>query len=162
MKRILLTLAVLSITTPAFAQDDGIYRNPSGSISLNAVGGVAVGDRTSIILGAGVGYAVLTGVLPGVRGLLIAGNGVGGELATTLTLTPPIPGSFTPFVVGELGRRWDPDVAAWMAGVGGGVYLGEPASSVNLQLGYIHRWFFLPGGGTQTLGAPIVGIAVRF
>lgn len=136
-------------------------RNPSGAIALSAVLGVGVGDRTSFVAGVGVGYAVVTGVLPGIRGLLIADDGVGGELATTLTLTPPFGGSLTPFVVGETGRRFVPGFAAWFYGVGGGLYLGEPAASVNLQLGYIHRWFVLPSGVTG-VGSPIVGVSIRF
>ncbi|MEQ8275871.1 MAG: hypothetical protein RMA76_31310 [Deltaproteobacteria bacterium] len=167
-------------STPAYAQDDepggargyeeveyadppSPYRNPRGTIAASGIlgVGVGVGGNTTFVVGAGIGYAFITGILVGARGQLIAGDLVGGELAGTLTLTPPLPGTFTPFLLGEFGRRFVEDFTAWFYGIGGGVYLGEPSATVNLQLGYVHRWFVY-GSGTVDVGAPLVGISMRF
>lgn len=140
------------------------YRNPTGSISLSGTAGVASSrEGTSVIIGVGVGYAVFTGVVPGVRGLIISGPpGVGGELAATLTLTPPLSARFTPFVVGEAGRRWEPGLRGWLYGAGGGLYIGRPEASFGLQLGWIFRWIRLDDGRTVRGDGPIVGLSIRF
>lgn len=178
-RQLVLAVALVCASAPAFAQDDepgsapraydeteyadppSPYRNPQGSINASGILGVGVGAATTFVVGAGFGYAVFTGVMPGVRAQLIAGDFVGGEVAGTLTLTPPLPGTFTPFVIGEVGRRFVEDLSAWFYGVGGGVYLGEPSATVNLQIGYVHRWFVVEGS-TFSVGAPLVGISMRF
>lgn len=172
-----LVLGFVFASTPAFAQEEpggarrydeveyadapSPYRNPRGTIAASGILGVGVGSNTTFVVGAGVGYAFVTGILVGARGQVIAGDLVGGELAGTLTLTPPLPGTFTPFLLGEFGRRFVDDFSAWFYGVGAGVYLGDPSASVNIQLGYVHRWFVY-GSGTVDVGAPLVGISMRF
>ncbi len=178
-RQLAVALAVMCASAPAIAQEDepgsapraydeteyadppSPYRNPQGTIAASGILGAGIGSTTTFIIGAGFGYAVFTGVLPGVRAQLIAGDFVGGEVAGTLTLTPPLPGTFTPFVIGEVGRRFVEDLSAWFYGVGGGVYLGEPSATVNLQIGYVHRWFVFQGG-TYDVGAPLIGVSMRF
>lgn len=156
---------------PAPEDDDGrdpeaeeeAYRNPKGTWSVGGTLGLASGpDRTSFVVGANVGYAVLTGVLPGVRGLLVIGDGVGGELAATLTYTPPFTWAVTPFALVEGGRRWLSGLSGWLYGAGVGVYLGDPAAWFNVQLGYIWRQWAVDDGPTVDVSAPIVGLSVRF
>jgi hypothetical protein len=140
------------------------YRNPEGSIALNAFIGVAVSSSGSRYgLGVGVGYAFITGVVPGVRALVVAGDGVGGELAATLTLTPPIATSITPFAVGEAGRRFDPIGSGWLYGAGGGIYIGEPQATFGFQIGWIFRRIVYPDPiGSLDDSGPIVAISARF
>ena len=140
------------------------YRNPEGSLLLSVVLGAGVGSAgTRFVGGAGVGYAVLTGVVPGVRGLVLAGGGggVGGELAGTLTLSPPMASYITPFVLGEAGRRWQSGPNGWIYGAGAGVFIGEPWATLQLQVGWIWRWLDIDGGPTLTASAPLVGINLR-
>jgi hypothetical protein len=116
------------------------YHNPTGSLVIKPELRVTVGgDRTVVGIGVGVGYAVITGVLPGVRGMVIIDDEVGGELGLTLTLTPPLDFYLVPFAYGEVGRRFDGLGSAWLYAGGGGLYVGEPASSLGLQAGWIFR-----------------------
>lgn len=141
-----------------------VHRNPQGALNVSTVFGASVGGSgTQFVLGLGAGYAVFTGVMPGVRGLILVGDGLGGEIATNLTLTPPIESSITPFVVGELGRRFEPFGAGWLYGAGGGIYLGEPAASFAVQLGWMFRRiaFADPVGNVDASG-PIVSLSIRF
>lgn len=143
------------------------YRNPAGSIALSGMFGASFGDSgTRFVFALGVGYAVLTGVVPGVRGLIATGAGdLGGELAATLTLTPPISTSITPFAVGEVGRRFEPDElggGAWMYGAGVGAYLGDPDSRFALQLGWMFRRLsFDDADEPIDASGPLVSIAAR-
>ena len=137
------------------------YRNPSGAWIVGGTIGAAVGGSgTVFVFGVSVGYAVFTGVVPGVRGVLIAGRGIGGELAATLTLTPPFAWPVLPFVVGEGGYRWDRDVRGFIYGGGGGLYIGAPTNRFGLQLGWIFRRYAIEDGPTVNAGGPIVGVAV--
>jgi hypothetical protein len=138
-----------------------VYRNPQKSINLGLIAGAAVGGgQAQFVIGANVGYAVLTGVVPGVRAVMIAGNGVAGELGLTVTLTPPITTSFTPFAIGEVGRRFD-DLGGWIYGAGGGLYLGEPAAQFAFQLGWMFRRIVYSDHGVDASG-PIVAFSARF
>ena len=139
------------------------YRNPRGAIVTSGILGVATGaGGTSLVVGAGLGYSVVTGVVPGVRGLLVVGNGVGGEVAVTATLTPPVTWDVTPFAVLEAGRRWLDDRSGWLYGAGAGVYIGSPFSKVSFQLGWVWRRFAVSGGPTYDVSTPIGGVSVRF
>jgi len=126
---------------PSMASTPEEYRNPRGRIILEPLIGLAYeeGEGTTFLFGLQIGYAVLTGVVPGFRGVFITTpEGAGGEVAGSLTLTPPLSWSITPYVQGEAGRRFDPDLEAWFYGVNGGAYIGDPASRVALRVGY--RW----------------------
>lgn len=127
---------------PALGQESApTYHNPTGSFVIRPELRITVADdHTSVGIGAGVGYAVITGVLPGARGMVIIDDGqVGGELGLNLTLTPPLDFYLVPFAYGELGRRFDSFGGAWIYAGGGGLYIGEPASPLGLQLGWIFR-----------------------
>jgi len=130
---------------------------------MNLMLGIGVGStQTTVAVGAGVGYAVITGVLPGVRGTVIINEDrVAGELATTLTLTPPITFFVTPFAYGELGRRFDIS-GAWMVAGGPGVYVGDPRDTFVLQVGWIFRRYFFENDLELDGSGPLVSIAVRF
>ena len=116
----------------------------------------------SFFLGAGVGYAVLTGVMPGARGQLIFGNGLGEEIAVNLTLTPPFVLPITPFAIGEFGRRWDAGFEGWLYGGGGGFFVGKPSSSFALQVGWMVRRFDIKNVGKFDTNGPILATTVRF
>lgn len=140
------------------------YRNPQGAIVLNLVLGLSTGQSTRFVAGGQVGYAVLTGVVPGVRGLVIGGSdniSTGGEVAATLTLTPPLVLSVVPFVVGEVGRRIQGDFSGWLYGGGGGLFFGKPTNRVSFQLGWIFRRLVVQGRNFD-VSAPIIGVSVRF
>lgn len=137
------------------------YRNPAGSVQISGAVSVAVGNEQTVFgLGIGVGYAVITGVVPGFRALLlVGGDEVAGELATTLTLTPPLATYLVPFVLGEVGRRFDGLGGAWLFGAGGGVYLGEPQAGFGLQLGWIFRKYVYESGSISGNG-PIIAVSI--
>lgn len=138
------------------------YRNPQGSIQVTGAIGVSVGsEQTLVAIGAGVGYAVVTGVVPGIRGVIIAGDGIGAELAGTLTLTPPLATYLVPFLVGEAGRRFDEFGGAWLYGGGGGLYVGEPASGLGLQVGWMFRRLVYEDVTLDASG-PIISISISF
>jgi hypothetical protein len=146
----------------AEAEADPPYRNPQGSVQVTGAGSISVGsESTSIAIGVGVGYAVVTGVVPGVRVVVISNDGLGAELAGTLTLTPPLSLYLVPFVVGEAGRRFLPGGGAWLYGGGGGVYIGEPESRVGLQLGWIFRRLVFENESFDSSG-PIITISISF
>jgi hypothetical protein len=147
-------------TATAAAEPPPAYRNPSGSWIVGGALGVATGGAGTVFgFGVSVGYAVITGVVPGVRGVLIAGRGIGGELAATLTLTPPLDWPIVPFAAGEGGHRWDRDGRGWIYGGGGGVYLGAPSRSFGLQLGWMFRRYAVEGGATVDASGPLLGVA---
>jgi hypothetical protein len=163
-------ITVLSLACALFAQTETgtiteeqppDLRNQGGSWIVGGTLGVAVGGSgTAFLVGASVGYAVVTGIVPGVRGVLLAGRGIGGEIAGTLTLSLPFDWSILPFVVGEGGHRWDRDARGWIYGGGGGVYIGSPSQSFGLQLGWIFRRYAIEDGPTVNASGPIVGISV--
>jgi hypothetical protein len=161
----LLTIALLAQTeTGTIAGEPAPeYRNPSGAWIVGGTIGVAVGGAgTAFVFGASVGYAVFTGVVPGVRGVVIAGRGIGGELAATLTLTPPFSSPILPFALAEGGHRWDPDFRGWIFGGGGGIYVGSPASRFGLQLGWIFRRYAIEDGPDVDASGPIIGVSASF
>jgi hypothetical protein len=139
------------------------YRYPAGSFAFSGGFGLALGNGSSAYaLSLGVGYAVLTGVLPGIRGEVISASGVGGEFAGTLTLTPPISLYAVPFVLGEIGQRWDSVGSALFFRAGGGLTLGEPESHFALQLGWsIARYQYPAPVGNVDSNGPLIGIAFR-
>jgi len=136
------------------------YRNPAGSVILGGSIGVATGDlETAFNLGVSIGYAVVTGIVPSLRGVLIAGDGVGGELAATLTLSPPIDWPVVPFAVAEGGHRWERYERGWIFGGGGGVLIGWPTRRMSLQLGWIVRRYGIAEGAVTVMG-PLFGVVV--
>jgi hypothetical protein len=154
-----LTLALLAQTETATSTDE--YRNPAGSWIVGGTIGAAIGGSgTVFVAGVSVGYAVITGVVPAVRGVVIAGEGVGGELAATVTLTPPLSWPVVPFAIGEGGYRWDRDFRGWIYGGGGGFTIGAPSMRFGLQLGWIFRRYAIAGGDTVDASGPIVGLSV--
>jgi hypothetical protein len=137
------------------------YHNPRGSFVLSPAFGVAVGSQTTAVaVGVGVGYAVLTGVLPGLRGVMIFGDGVAAELSTNLTLTPPLDFYLVPFLYGELGRRFDEAGGAWLYAGGGGLYVGEPAAPFGVQVGWIFRRYVYDAVELDGSGL-MVGLTLR-
>lgn len=137
------------------------YHNPRGALVISPSFGVAVGSQTTAVaVGVGVGYAVLTGVLPGLRGVMIFGDGVAGELATNLTLTPPLDFYLVPFLYGELGRRFDEAGGAWLYAGGGGLYVGEPAAPFGVQVGWIFRRYVYEAVELDGSGL-MVGLTLR-
>lgn len=163
MKKLILILTLLS---PAFAlaeeaEEAPAYHNPRGAIVANLLVGVAVGgNSTQVAFGAGVGYAVLTGVLPGLRGMMIVGDSVAGEVAATLTLTPPLSFFLVPFAYGEVGRRFDA-LGAWMLAGGPGLYVGDPRDTIVLQGGWIFRRYFYENVGLDGSG-PLISLSIKF
>lgn len=143
-------------------EDAPPYRNRRGSVVVLASAGIAIGsESTSVAIGAGVGYALVTGVLPSVRAVLIFGDGTAGELSLDLTLTPPIAAPLVPFVQGEMGRRFDGAGGAWILAVGGGVYLGDPRSTLNIALGYAYRRYLYENVSLNGSG-PILAASFSF
>jgi len=137
-------------------------QDPQGSILGSGILGISTGSGgTSLVLGVGVGYAVFDGVVPGVRGLAVLGDRLGGELAATLTLTLPVGWYAVPFVTGEGGRRWLDGLAGWIVGAGGGVRIGWPSSRLAFRLGWIWRRFYVQGASFD-VSAPIVGVQLRW
>ncbi len=149
---------------PVLAQEsEPRYHNPTGSLVIRPELRITVAnDRTVVGIGAGVGYAVITGVLPGARGMVIIDDGsIGGEVGLNLTLTPPLDFYLVPFAYGEVGRRFDSFGGAWMLAGGGGLYIGEPASPLGLQLGWIFRRYFYEDIGIDGSGL-FVALTIRF
>jgi hypothetical protein len=137
-------------------------RNPQGALLVNGVGGLVTGGGgTAGVIGVGVGYAVVTGIVPGIRGLLIFGDIFGGEVSGTLTLTPPFEGAVTPYAIGEVGHRWEAEARGVIYGAGGGLYLGDPRAMFSLQLGAIYRIWDTQLGRVKGL-SPVIGVSVRF
>jgi hypothetical protein len=140
------------------------YRNPQGSIlaSFFFGGGYSSQNGAAVALGLGFGYAVITGVVPGVRGIMIAsGDGVAGEVMGTLTLTPPLTWSITPFAQGEAGYRGDGDDSGVLYGAGIGAFLGDPGGRVALQLGWIWRRLNTRDDRNIDASGPLLGITYR-
>lgn len=138
-------------------------RNPQGSVVVQGLAGMSSSEKQfSALIGLGVGYAIFTGVVPGVRGALFLGDVFGGEILATATLSPPLEGSVVPFVVGEVGHRWQSELGGLIYGVGGGFFLGDPAGNYGLQLGVVYRIWEWGGPEPIRSFAPIVGLSLRF
>lgn len=140
-------------------------RNPQGSVLAAFFFGVGYDSETgstAVAFGLGLGYAMFTGVVPGVRAEILYDDGFGGELAATLTLTPPLDWVVTPFVLGETGLHWEGGRRGWMYGAGGGVYLGDPSSRIALQIGYIWRKIDYTTGKDENADGPLLAVIFRF
>lgn len=139
------------------------YRNPRGAVVLSPfVGFVASPSGTSASLGLGAGYAPITGVLPGARAMMIFGDVLAGELAATLTLTPPLETIVVPFVTAEFGRRFERVYPGWLYGAGGGIYYGRPRDRFGLQAGWIWRRLKPSGLPAVDVSGPLVVASFRF
>ncbi|MBI4822150.1 MAG: hypothetical protein HY791_38180 [Deltaproteobacteria bacterium] len=163
-----LAVVALCLESNAHAEEEASEASSSavhfeqGRPVIGATFGVGFGSgRTALAAGLSVGVPPISGVLPGIRGLLIAEDGVGGELALTLALAPPFSASILPFAIGEVGRRFVEDSAdAWLFGAGGGLLIGEPSSALNFQLGWMFRRLDFPSGSLDASG-PIFGVSAR-
>jgi hypothetical protein len=139
------------------------YRNPQGSFLSAFLFFIGHDSQTGtfVAFGLGLGYAVITGVVPGVRGELLYSDGFGAEVAGTLTLTPPLSWSLTPFLIGEAGLHFEDGRQGWLYGGGAGVYLGDPTSRIAVQLGYVWRAIVYENEKQDGSG-PLLAIAYRF
>lgn len=150
---------------PEAARRPSRLRDPQGSILVGLTGGASFSSRfTYGAVGLQAGYAVLTGVVPGVRGTVFFGDLTGGELAGTLWLTPPIDFVVVPFAVGEVGYVWRNfdgfSQQGPLYGAGGGIHFGQPGDLFNLRAGLIYRYLDVePGEGTIS---PLVVASLRF
>ncbi|MFO0726198.1 MAG: hypothetical protein U1E65_20610 [Myxococcota bacterium] len=160
---ILLALGLTLVARTASADEDPPrYRNPQGSLVLGGGIGIAVGDgKTTVAVGLSAGYAVFTGVVPALRGTVIFAEKMGGELAATLTLTPPINFFIVPALHGEVGRRWDGFGQAWLYGGGPAVYLGEADSALGLEVGWVFRRYSYDAGVAVDGSGPLISLSVR-
>lgn len=152
-----LLLPLVGVARPASAQ----VHDPKGSVIVGGSLGVISGrDQVSVAVGLNGGYAVLDGLVPGVRGMGFFGDITGGELAGRVSYTPPIPGPVAPFVVAEAGNRWEGSFSGALLGGGGGFHLGRPDSKVGFRAGLVYnRWFVLDG---IDLVRPMIQVSVRF
>ena len=137
------------------------YRDPMGSILLGITGGASVGSGVQYgNVGVQIGYAVLTGVVPGIRGTGYFGGLTGGEVVGTLWLTPPLELSVVPFAVGEIGYVWQEvnsiSTNGALYGAGGGLHFGRPTSSLQIRAGVVYRFFDF-GGGSGFVSPLVVG-----
>ncbi len=156
-------IAVLALlaSTATIAEVPPALCNPAGSLVLGGGLAVRVGKAGAAFgFGVSLGYAVVTGVVPGVRGVLIAGEGVGAELAATLTLTPPFDWPVLPFAVAEGGHRWDPGGRGWIYGGGGGVSFGS--ARLGVQTGWILRRYEIEDGPTLSESGPLFAVSASF
>jgi len=159
---------LLGVAPDARAAADGVnpnLRDPRGSVIVGVTGGGSFSSNFSYgVIGAHVGYAVLTGVVPGARGAVFFGDLSGGEGAATLWLTPPLELPIVPFLVGEIGYASQSfsgeSFSGALFGAGGGVHLGEPQQRFNARVGLIYRYYDL-GGGFDYF-SPIVMLSFRF
>lgn len=158
---------LLFLATPSAQAeiDPSRIRDPQGSVLVGVSGGASLSDGFNYgTVGAQVGYAVVHGVVPGVRGNVFFGDLTGGELAATLWLTPPIAFAVVPFAVGEIGYAWqnfnDQSFDGALFGVGGGLHFGEPSDRFNLRAGVIYRYYDIAGGDGYI--SPLVIASFRF
>lgn len=139
--------------------------DPRGSLIVGVSGGGSFSSGFNYgIVGAHVGYAVLTGVVPGVRGAVFFGDLTGGETAAMVWLTPPLALPVVPFAVGEIGYAWQNYPTAnfdgALFGAGAGVHLGQPQDRFNMRAGVIYRYYDLGGGFDYW--SPILMLSFRF
>ncbi len=140
-------------------------RDPQGTILIGISGGVSTqSDTTFGSVGGHVGYAVITGIVPGVRGNGFFGDLTGGEVAGTLWLTPPLDFSVVPFAIGEIGYTWrELDGASSngaIYGAGGGLHFGRPTSAWSVRAGVVYRYYDFEGDG-QGFFSPLVAASFR-
>lgn len=155
---------LLLCMTSSIAQANGL-RDPEGSILVGVSGGGQFSDEFNYgTVGLSFGYAVIDGVVPGVRGNIFFGDLTGGELAATLWLTPPLRGPVVPFVVGEFGHAWqnfnDVELTGLLYGAGAGLHLGSPGDSITARAGLIYRYYDIGNG--QSAFSPIISFGFRF
>jgi len=171
-----LVAASMAVASPAQAQDEdderlerrrrqARLRDPQGSVLVGVTGGASFSSEFSYgTIGAHAGYAVLTGVVPGIRGNIFFGDLSGGELAATAWLTPPLAFPVVPFAVGELGWAWqsfsNQSFNGALLGVGGGLHFGEPTDRFNLRAGVIYRYYDIQGG--TDYWSPLIIAMFRF
>ena len=128
------------------------YRDAQGQILFGLNGGYGFGNGVQFgSAGVHFGYAVLTGVVPGVRANVFFGGLSGGQVVGTLWLTPPVSFAVVPFAVGEIGYVWQ-DIGGvtsngTLFGVGGGLHLGRPTDRLGIRAGAIYRVFNADGDG---------------
>jgi hypothetical protein len=135
----------------------------SSSWIIGGTIGVAVGGGgTAFGFGASVGYAIFNAVIPAVRGVLVIGSGLGGELAGTLTLTLPFSWPVLPFVLGEGGYRWSRFARGGIFGGGGGLFLGNPRRTFGIQVGWIFRRWTIEDAPDVDASGPIFGISAAW
>jgi hypothetical protein len=135
--------------------------DPQGKVLVGGSAGVTVRDgSTAGTIGLQVGYAVIDGLVPGIRGMVLFGDFGGGELAGTLFYTPPVTWPVVPFVTAEVGNRWEESTSGPLLGGGGGLHLGSPAARFGVRAGVVYnRWFVL--GGIDII-RPMALVSVRF
>ncbi len=127
----------------AEAQPRPRSRYGRGAMLVSLGLGLEVGNqRTRVAASASFGYAVLDGVVPGLRGMVMPSDPVAGELAPNLFLTIPVDFPVLPFLYGEAGRRFDGSGGAWLLGGGGGLQFGYPRSPFGVQAGWLFRRYF--------------------
>jgi len=149
--RHLVALALLLLPAAASAQSTRPVHDPQGSVHLGlTLGGTFASNRSAVAVGAQVGYAFIDGLVPGVRGLGFFGDFSGGEVAGFTFYTPPVGWPVVPYVVAEVGGRWESfDSASFsglLAGGGGGLHLGAPGSRFNARAGVVYNRWFTAGG----------------
>ena len=128
------------------------YRDAQGQVLFGVNGGYAFGNGAQFgSAGIHVGYAVVTGVVPGIRANVFFGDLSGGQVVGTLWLTPPLAYVVVPFGVGEVGYVWQNldgiSSNGMLYGVGGGLHLGRPTDRLGLRAGVIYRVFDAGGDG---------------
>ena len=127
----------------ADAQPRPRSRYGQGSMLVSLGLGVEIGNqRTRAAASASFGYAVLDGMVPGLRGMVVFSDPAAGELAPNLFLTIPVDFPVLPFAYGEAGRRFDGAGGAWLLGGGGGLQFGYPRSPFGFQVGWLFRRYF--------------------
>ncbi len=150
---------------PRVANRVSNLRDPQGSLLVGITGGATFASGVQFgTVGVHVGYAVLTGVVPGIRGNVFFGGLSGGQVVGTLWLTPPINLVVVPFGVAEAGYVWqninDQPSNGAVYGVGGGVHLGRPTDRLAVRAGVIYRYFNIDGG--EGYISPIIIGSLRF
>jgi len=140
---------------------DRAVHEPGGAVLVD--GGLAVGAGAGAArfgLSLGVGYALVDGVVPGVRGGVVIGHEFGGDLVATLRLSLPLDSYVVPYARGELGGRYDGFGLGWTWAAGGGVLIGDPGFGVTLSIGWsfqqIHH-----GDRVRNANGPALGISVE-
>ncbi|MGF1511206.1 MAG: hypothetical protein ACFB9M_17065 [Myxococcota bacterium] len=163
MRNSWMALALVAIVAPTSsrAQSTEPVHDPQGSVVVGVTFGASfTRDRELFSAGGQVGYSVVDGLVPGIRGLGFFGDIDGGEILGTLSYTPPLQAPVLPFVVGEGGHRWESDIRGAIAGGGGGLHLGSPGSRFGLRAGVVYNRFFAAGG--IDIIRPLVLFSFRF
>ncbi|MEL7372435.1 MAG: hypothetical protein AAFN74_26160, partial [Myxococcota bacterium] len=132
-------------------------RDPQGEILFGLVGGYTSVNGSSFgTAGVHLGYAALTGVVPGIRGTFFFGDLQGGQVVGTLWLTPPLDWAVVPFAVGEVGYVWQSvngiESNGRLFGAGGGLHVGRRDNAFSLRAGVVYRVV----DGTEGYYSPMV------